>query len=258
MIPAWLSNLAGIGSFIMGMWQAVRGRIWATLLFGGVGLVLLIVMSFRQLPRLRLWLVAKLQTAEAVARYEKTVNALELRGKSLGAAADLSRWTADFIAMPQAGPVSQRFKQMNEGLIDVLRDLFPQVERIALFVPENNILRIAFSARFAPDRVESLRLPVNDSAAGYAYLSGKRYFSANLSEAKDALYHALPESRDIRTLLCIPVKNGGKIFGVLSMDSRSPNALDMDIIELIETLCGIIAISWVVRDKMLGEGGMTS
>lgn len=261
---SWVSvaaAAAGVGAFFVALWQAMIHHGWISVLVAVLSFSLVIAISYIRRPALRLWLVTKLQTTEMVARYENTVKALTLRGKVLGAGADFAKWTTQFIATGDHASALSFFDRMNHAFLDTIRDVFPQVERIALFVPDDaneEFLCIAYSARFDPDRSEAVRLPVSQSAAGHAYASGTRYFTSCLSQETNAVYYPLPESREIETLLCLPIQSTSQIFGVLSVDSRSPNVLDQDTIELIETLCTMLAVSWTVRDRMMPKGGIIS
>lgn len=251
--------VAVVGVLAAGLtiWQWTAGhplRTMAGCLFLVVSGVYVIVLN---LPNLRHWLSNKLRTVEMVSTYERTVDALELRGNVLGVVADVTDWIGEYSSITEEASRNTFFSKLNNAFIDSIRDLFPTVERIALFVPLGDGLNLAiqFSARFTPRRQNTLRLAISRSAAGHAYKTGTTYFSTNVKTEPNSIYQPFPDSQPISTLLCVPIKAFNAIYGVLSMDSVSPAAIDSDIVELVETLCGIIALAWALHSA--GKTGGT-
>ena len=272
----WMSGIFGLASGVASAWQFFSLHWWRAVL----ALVFLVVATIvffarkRKRPLVRAWLVRLLQTPEMVSAYdemvtarsaynemvpayEKAVDALALRGNVLGAATDFSTWVGDFIAIPHAQDRDRAFASLNNAFIDTLRDIFTQAERIAIFAPstDKQNLEIRFSARFDPERPKLVKLPINKSAAGQAYLTGTNYFQGDLLHEPNKIYHALPGSRRIQTLLCVPVTAHGRTYAVLSMDNVSSHAINSDIVELVATLCRTMALAWAVSSIVPLEGG---
>ena len=176
------------------------------------------------------------------------------RNRILGFIMDFTRWTN---GLAEADVISRHeyFRRINRRFIDFVQDEFPQVQRIAILVPdgEGNLM-IEHGARFEPGRELEVRLSLADSAAGYALSRDETFYSGKLSTDPHSRYRALPGSKVIESLLCIPVRvDGPRSVAVLSCDSVLPDMLDEDNIELVETLTRVLGTCWTVYGLLEGS-----
>jgi len=199
----------------------------------------------------------KIRSTPFVGDLQQSVSDLSLRNQILGDVSNLDAWTQQLIETPADGR-TQYFDRLNQSFVDVIRDRFPQVQRIALFAPtsEGSGLFIRYSARFGPERPRTLQLPLDSSAAGYAYRTGMRYYPPDVTQEANSHYVPLPGSQTIRTLLCVPLARADSVtpWTVMSADSIAPSALTDDMIELVEVLCKTLAVTWDVF-QLLGQRG---
>jgi signal transduction histidine kinase len=103
-----------------------------------------------------------------------------------------------------------------------------------------------FVARYSVGLGESLtteaaRLPIERSVAGRAVQSGETQVVSDTENEPDTVFPRLA-SRQLRSLVAVPLAAGGQTLGVLSTYSDKPGAFDAEAVQLLETF-GAIASS---------------
>lgn len=90
--------------------------------------------------------------------------------------------------------------------------------RVCVFVSAGDgTLKVHEAAAHTPEGMKKLRLPIDDSAAGYTYRSGEVYFSGDI-HAPGNRFKAHPKAQKVyHSLICVPIKAGGRVIGILSV-----------------------------------------
>lgn len=102
--------------------------------------------------------------------------------------------------------------------------------RVAIFVEESGtgMLKVRESSGLSPDGKEKLRLPILNSAAGHAFRNGNAYRNGNI-HGNGTHFTPHPEAKKVyNSLMCVPIKCGDHIIGVLSVDGEEENSFDND------------------------------
>jgi GAF domain-containing protein len=90
--------------------------------------------------------------------------------------------------------------------------------RVCVFVSAGDgTLKVHEAAAHTPEGMKKLRLPIDDSAAGYTYRSGEVYFSGDIHVPGNR-FKAHPQAQKVyHSLICVPIKAGGRVIGILSV-----------------------------------------
>ncbi|MHB1954489.1 MAG: GAF domain-containing protein [Sulfobacillus sp.] len=260
--PKWRNIRMGIiidgatlGSWLVLIWRSIMHNRWTILV------LLVLALGGLFVWKKRTAISAAWKWVRALTDPVNDIDsALSLRSLILGDVVRFNVWNQELILDPSVPlEFKDHFNRVNDSFLETFQDRFPQtqIERIAIFVPTQSKqeLTIAYSARFEPTRQTTLKLPI-DSAAGYTFSTGERYYSGDITNEAHSRYRKLAGSTDIRTLLCVPLQDPkGNVHGVVSMDHKSINTLDEDTIELIETLCKLITVAWVFKTHREEQGG---
>lgn len=121
------------------------------------------------------------------------------------------------------------FNLVLHGIGTILTKQKANSHRSAIFVPaESGTLKVHEASGFSADGKLYLRLDINDSGAGYSYRTGKPYSDGDI-RASGKHFKAHPKSKNLyNSLLCVPIKCGEKIIGVLSVDGQEKNSFTED------------------------------
>lgn len=126
--------------------------------------------------------------------------------------------------------------------------------RIGLFLPDPSdpsVLRLLDSCTsgFSGTQIQTKRLSIRETAAGYVFHTGRIYRNPHLSERNDGIFRLRGDKRcSYESLVCVPVKVGATVRGVLSMDARLPNSFtDEDILHL-EYAAALISLGLTLLD----------
>lgn len=115
--------------------------------------------------------------------------------------------------------------------------------RCAIFVPDHQqpeYLKILEGSGFSVDGKEKLRLDM-DTLAGLAYRTGEVQYSPDVT--KDERFKPHPKARrKYHSLLCVPIKSGKHVFGVLSVDGSDIDCFTEDDKQYVQLFATQIAI----------------
>lgn len=126
--------------------------------------------------------------------------------------------------------VRQYFDIILNALLKVVEDSATNPHRVGLFAPDAErlgSLRLyqICSRGFTLVHAQTQRLPIERTAAGWTYRTGNVYCNLHLSKNRDGVYRLREEGTyPYESLLCVPVKVGSQIIGVLSVDAQNPDA----------------------------------
>lgn len=128
------------------------------------------------------------------------------------------------------------------GILSIITKNKDDGHRIAVFIEENNELRIHEGIGFSPAGRENLRLPIPNSAAGRVYHTGEQYYCQDLENDNSNVFKKNHQSsKRYRSLVCVPIKYGNMIIGVLSMDGENPSSFNKDDIHYINCFAASVA-----------------
>ncbi|WP_426447527.1 GAF domain-containing protein [Paenibacillus sp. S-38] len=122
------------------------------------------------------------------------------------------------------------YKLILYGMGTILTKEKANAHRTAIFVeePGTGNLMIYEGFGFSPGGKKNLRLPIHNSAAGYTYRTGEIYSDGDIrAEGKQFKVNPLA-SRVYDSLICVPIKSGEKMIGVLSIDGQEKNSFSKD------------------------------
>jgi len=90
--------------------------------------------------------------------------------------------------------------------------------RVCVFVSAGDgTLKVHEAALHTPEGMKKLRLPIDDSAAGYTYRTGEVYFSGDIHSPGNR-FKAHPKAHKVyHSLICVPIKSGERVIGILSV-----------------------------------------
>ncbi|MCW5828227.1 MAG: EAL domain-containing protein [Deltaproteobacteria bacterium] len=139
--------------------------------------------------------------------------------------------------------------EMLQAMCKILNELGGY--RLAMIaMPEQDAkktVRIAAFAGLDSSFIESLNLSWGEgergnSPSGIALRTGERVVSRDIATDNFMTpWRDAALSREIRSIIALPLKTAGKTVGVLSISATKPDAFDKDEIELLEELAGDIA-----------------
>jgi transcriptional regulator with GAF, ATPase, and Fis domain len=99
--------------------------------------------------------------------------------------------------------------------------------RVAIFVKDGEELRIHQGYGYSTEGKKNLRLAM-DSSAGYAFTTGEVYSSGDVLSPGNRFKVHPKATKQYRSLICVPIKCGDHILGVLSVDGEEPNSFTKD------------------------------
>ncbi|WP_289135624.1 GAF domain-containing protein [uncultured Brevibacillus sp.] len=99
--------------------------------------------------------------------------------------------------------------------------------RVAIFVKDGDQLRIHQGIGYSTEGKKNLRLAM-DSSAGYAFTTGELYSSGEVYSAGNRFKKHPKATKEYHSLICVPIKCGNHILGVLSVDGEEPNSFTKD------------------------------
>ncbi|MCA1899853.1 MAG: GAF domain-containing protein [Chloroflexi bacterium] len=130
--------------------------------------------------------------------------------------------------------------ELLEGVTNIISDtLYPDACGFLLLNEKGDMLKPHFSYRGTSAEDLNLWMPLTIGITGRVAASGSSFRSGDVSR-EEAYFEA---AAGIRSELCIPLKNGEKIIGVLNVESRQPNAFTRTDERLLNTIAGGMAKS---------------
>ncbi|WP_400162818.1 GAF domain-containing protein [Brevibacillus sp. TJ4] len=104
--------------------------------------------------------------------------------------------------------------------------------RVAIFVQDGDTLRIHQGIGYSSEGKRHLRLAM-DSSAGYTFTTGEIYFSGDVLTAGNRFRAHPKATKQYRSLICVPIKCGDHILGVLSVDGEEPHSFTKDDVDYL-------------------------
>jgi len=132
------------------------------------------------------------------------------------------------------------FDQILQRTIQTLRSAL-QVEFLSVVLPDESreFLRIHPSQIGYDVPVEEIRLPLDGSVAGVVFQSGKAML---IRDVRDVPFY-YPGHPDVRSELCVPLRVGEEVIGVLNIESRKQNAFQEEDLAFFTAIAGELAIA---------------
>ncbi|MGQ9716078.1 MAG: GAF domain-containing protein [Anaerolineae bacterium] len=132
------------------------------------------------------------------------------------------------------------FDRVLERAIQTLRSALG-VEFLAVVLPDESgeFLRVHPSQIGYDLPVEEVRLPLDRSVCGRVFQSGKAMLIRDVREIP--FYY--PGHPDVRSELCIPLRLGDEVIGVLNVESRQTNAFREEDLAFFTAIAGELAIA---------------
>ena len=131
--------------------------------------------------------------------------------------------------------VPERLQLLEDKLISYCRDLLDFTHFAVLVVdPQDKRLDILLTGGFSED-VKNIKLYAateGNGISGYVAATGKPRYLPDVT--REPLYRPGPRMEGIRSELAVPLKTGGRVIGVLSIQSERPDAFDADTRRLLE------------------------
>lgn len=115
---------------------------------------------------------------------------------------------------------------------------------IFVYLPESQTLAVrATSGLYRPYVDAGYQLPADKGLVGYVATSRQHLLVNHVRQ--DARYFSPPgqPSDPIGSELCVPIKQGDRLFGVLDVQNVRENAYDRDDLGVMETLAGILGVA---------------
>lgn len=116
-----------------------------------------------------------------------------------------------------------------------------RIEYISFAMPdeEGEGLRFYPTQIGFPPRIQEVRLPLEGSICGLVYRTGQPFLSRDVSQVP---FYYEGDSR-VRSELAVPVRVGGRVIGVLDLESRRSNAFDEEDLDLYMALAGQLGVA---------------
>ncbi len=132
------------------------------------------------------------------------------------------------------------FDQVLQRTIQTLRSAL-QVEFLAIVLPDESgeFLRIHPSQIGYSIPVEEIRLPLDGSVSGLVFQSGRGMLIPDVR--KVPFYY--PGHPEVRSELCVPLRLGDEVIGVLNVESRQLNAFHEEDLAFFTAIAGELAIA---------------
>jgi putative methionine-R-sulfoxide reductase with GAF domain len=114
--------------------------------------------------------------------------------------------------------------------------------RVAIFVREGEgQLKIHQGVNFSPDGIKHLRLPLLDSAAGRVLRTGEPYFSGDVTAEGNSFTIHPKATKVYHSLICVPIKIGDAVLGVLSIDGEEKHSFTREDMEYLRYFAHALA-----------------
>lgn len=113
------------------------------------------------------------------------------------------------------------------GIASILTKRKGNQHRVAIFVKEGDQLRIHQGYGYSSEGKKNLRLAM-DTSAGYVFTTGEVYSSGDVLSPGNRFKVHPKASRQYRSLICVPIKLGTQILGVLNVDGEEINSFTKD------------------------------
>ncbi|HEY4720867.1 MAG TPA: GAF domain-containing protein, partial [Anaerolineae bacterium] len=104
---------------------------------------------------------------------------------------------------------------------------------VMLIEPETNALAVRASTGYQPDATRSIRIQLGQGISGWVAQTGQPMLLTEVTS--DPRYIAI-ENFPSRSEVCVPLRSGSQIIGVLNVESARSNAFDDHDLTLLTTL----------------------
>jgi PAS domain S-box-containing protein len=128
-----------------------------------------------------------------------------------------------------------------EALVDVAVDIL-KADKSSLMVWEEDIMTVAAARGFQPETVEKMHFSIQNGMVGQVAKSGQAVF-VNDTHQHAGVDRRITDPENIRSFIHVPIKVGGKIFGVFNVDYLEPRSFNEEDQRLINALAQRAAIA---------------
>ena len=113
------------------------------------------------------------------------------------------------------------------GILSLLTKEKDNSLRIAIFVKDNNELRILKGNGYSPEGTKNLRLGITNTKAGLSYINNEVFISNNLTTESNYKRHP-KATKEYKSLICVPISYDEVVLGVLNIDGLKEDSFDKD------------------------------
>lgn len=127
--------------------------------------------------------------------------------------------------------------------------------RIAIFVKDGNTnqLKIHEGQGYSNDGKTHLRLDINNSAAGRVYVSGDPYISGDITSDGNLFKRHPRSTKTYMSLMCVPIKCGNMVLGVLSIDGQEKDSFTKDDLDYLQYFANAITSLMLIEKTLIKE-----
>jgi PAS domain S-box-containing protein len=147
-------------------------------------------------------------------------------------------------ALYRADEELYRHLNLNEvldALVDVAVDIL-HADKSSLMVWENDLMTVAASRGFQTETLAKMHFSIQNGLVGRVAKSGKPEF-VNDTFLHPGVDRSITDPENIRSFIHVPIKVGGKIFGVFNVDYTEPRSFSEEDQRLINALAQRAAIA---------------
>ncbi|WP_438435385.1 GAF domain-containing protein [Gorillibacterium sp. sgz500922] len=128
--------------------------------------------------------------------------------------------------------------------------------RVAVFrIDANDELYIHEGCGYSTEGKEKLRLSLNNSSAGYVFRTGEIYHSGNVETPGNSYKKNPKSSRNVKSLICVPIKCDMMKLGVLSVDSQENDTFSDDDKDYLVYFANALASFMLIEHLVTGKAG---
>ncbi|MNO45388.1 GAF domain protein [compost metagenome] len=127
--------------------------------------------------------------------------------------------------------------------------------RIAIFMKDGdtNQLKIHEGQGYSNEGKTHLRLDVNNSAAGKVFTSGEPYISGDITSEGNLFKRHPKSTKTYMSLMCVPIKCGNMVLGVLSIDGQEKDSFTKDDLDHLKYFANAITSFMLIERTLIEE-----
>jgi GAF domain-containing protein len=151
---------------------------------------------------------------------------------------------AELEALYRADEELYRHLNLNEvleALVDVAVDII-RADKSSLMVWDQDVMRVKAARGFQPETLERMHFALAEGMVGQVARSGAAVYVSDTHE-NEQVDRSITDVEGIRAFIHMPIKVGGKIFGVFNVDYLAPRKFSDDDRRLIQALAQRAAIA---------------
>jgi signal transduction histidine kinase len=133
-------------------------------------------------------------------------------------------------------------QEMAQTTADLLAQYFAfELAAVLLYDPQQNLIAQGFGGTHAGsvrEMARDLELPIQSGITGYVFNTGNSILVNDTSQ--DGMYKPL-KGWKAASAMCAALRDGGRVLGIINVESSRPNAFTQNDLMAIESLAGILS-----------------